>query len=175
MRSYMPSTAVDPVVGTNSLPCSEKDGLFVPYVAGRRTGEAIQRQLQETKGGSERELQGSPVASPTQASSAALVERTPTPVARRFVKQQIPDDILNNEALNTAITALPANYSFEVCLQKRNSLDLEFCLSQTYIREPSCLESWVILGSFGVFKLYFGFHVQQKAVAIVNVVSMAMI
>ncbi|DBA98686.1 hypothetical protein WJX77_005684 [Trebouxia sp. C0004] len=33
---------------------------------------------------------------------------------KRFVRQQIPDHVLLNEALNSAIAVLPANYSFEV-------------------------------------------------------------
>lgn len=33
---------------------------------------------------------------------------------KRFVKQQVPDEILNDKALNAAISALPANYNFEI-------------------------------------------------------------
>jgi len=33
---------------------------------------------------------------------------------RRFVRQQIPDDILHNPALNEAIKVLPVNYNFEI-------------------------------------------------------------
>lgn len=34
----------------------------------------------------------------------------------RVIRQQVPDDILHNEALNAAIAVLPANYNFEVCV-----------------------------------------------------------
>ncbi|GIL65397.1 hypothetical protein Vafri_19153 [Volvox africanus] len=33
---------------------------------------------------------------------------------RRFVRQQVPDDILHNDQLNEAIAVLPANYNFEI-------------------------------------------------------------
>ncbi|KAG6588793.1 2-(3-amino-3-carboxypropyl)histidine synthase subunit 1, partial [Cucurbita argyrosperma subsp. argyrosperma] len=36
------------------------------------------------------------------------------PPPKRFVKNQIPDSILNNSALNAAISLLPSNYNFEV-------------------------------------------------------------
>ncbi|KAL7122768.1 hypothetical protein ACP275_01G064100 [Erythranthe tilingii] len=36
------------------------------------------------------------------------------PRPKRFVKNQIPDSILNDAALNAAISLLPANYSFEI-------------------------------------------------------------
>ncbi|KAF7824961.1 2-(3-amino-3-carboxypropyl)histidine synthase subunit 1 [Senna tora] len=38
----------------------------------------------------------------------------PKPTPKRFVKSQIPDSILNNAALNAAISLLPSNYNFEV-------------------------------------------------------------
>ncbi len=41
----------------------------------------------------------------TQPSAAAV---------KRFVRQQVPDDILHNEQLNEAIGVLPANYNFEI-------------------------------------------------------------
>ena len=36
-----------------------------------------------------------------------------TPV-KRVVVNQIPQEILNNKALNIAIAALPSNYNFEI-------------------------------------------------------------
>ncbi|XP_028805723.1 2-(3-amino-3-carboxypropyl)histidine synthase subunit 1-like [Neltuma alba] len=36
------------------------------------------------------------------------------PTPKRFVKSQIPDSILNDSALNAAISLLPSNYNFEV-------------------------------------------------------------
>lgn len=33
---------------------------------------------------------------------------------RRFIRQQVPDDILHNARLNDAIAVLPANYNFEI-------------------------------------------------------------
>ncbi|XLS48261.1 hypothetical protein HN51_022619, partial [Arachis hypogaea] len=38
----------------------------------------------------------------------------PKPTPKRFVKNQIPDSILNDAALNAAISVLPHNYNFEV-------------------------------------------------------------
>ncbi|KAK6137256.1 hypothetical protein DH2020_029003 [Rehmannia glutinosa] len=38
----------------------------------------------------------------------------PKPRPKRFVKNQIPDSILNDAALNAAISLLPANYNFEI-------------------------------------------------------------
>ncbi|KAK4284999.1 hypothetical protein QN277_001753 [Acacia crassicarpa] len=38
----------------------------------------------------------------------------PKPTPKRFVKSQIPDSILNDSALNAAISLLPSNYNFEV-------------------------------------------------------------
>ncbi|CAA0820428.1 diphthamide synthesis DPH2 family protein [Striga hermonthica] len=38
----------------------------------------------------------------------------PKPRVKRFVKNQIPDSILNDAALNAAISLLPANYNFEI-------------------------------------------------------------
>lgn len=40
-------------------------------------------------------------------------EGMPRPI-KRIVGQQIPDDILKNDALNSAISILPSNYSFEI-------------------------------------------------------------
>lgn len=83
-------------------------------VVGRRTAEALQRQRQEVVGAG-KEASSSPSDSPTQPSdSLAVTQRVQAATAKRYVKQQIPDDILRDEALNEAITALPANYSFEV-------------------------------------------------------------
>ncbi|KIY97597.1 putative Diphthamide biosynthesis protein 1 [Monoraphidium neglectum] len=33
---------------------------------------------------------------------------------RRFVRQQVPDEVLNDPRLNAALSALPANYNFEI-------------------------------------------------------------
>lgn len=55
--------------------------------------------------------------SPTDGSSNALVPSSlpaAAPAVKRFVKQQVPDDILHNAALNAAAAVLPANYNFEI-------------------------------------------------------------
>ncbi|KAL8536418.1 hypothetical protein ACS0TY_011870 [Phlomoides rotata] len=53
-----------------------------------------------------------------RASSDLLVQQPPPPSTKprpkRFVKNQIPDSILNDAALNAAISLLPANYNFEI-------------------------------------------------------------
>ncbi|KAL0393710.1 UNVERIFIED_CONTAM: 2-(3-amino-3-carboxypropyl)histidine synthase subunit [Sesamum latifolium] len=49
--------------------------------------------------------------------SDLLVEQQLPPAKarpKRFVKNQIPDSILNDAALNSAISLLPANYNFEI-------------------------------------------------------------
>jgi hypothetical protein len=33
---------------------------------------------------------------------------------KRFIRQQVPDQLLNNSALNAAVSVLPANYNFEI-------------------------------------------------------------
>ena len=38
----------------------------------------------------------------------------PPPAVRRIVGQQVPPDILHDEALNAAIAILPSNYNFEL-------------------------------------------------------------
>lgn len=38
----------------------------------------------------------------------------PKPTPKRFFKSQIPDSVLNDSALNAAISLLPSNYNFEV-------------------------------------------------------------
>ncbi|KAF8398334.1 hypothetical protein HHK36_017261 [Tetracentron sinense] len=43
-----------------------------------------------------------------------LPSQNPKPRPKRFVKNQIPDSITNDSALNTAISLLPSNYNFEV-------------------------------------------------------------
>lgn len=45
---------------------------------------------------------------------AAAEPRKPKPAPRRFVKSQIPESILSDPALNSAISLLPSNYNFEV-------------------------------------------------------------
>ncbi|KAL3635804.1 hypothetical protein CASFOL_020351 [Castilleja foliolosa] len=50
-------------------------------------------------------------------SNLPLLQQPPAaakPRPKRFVKNQIPDSILNDAALNAAISLLPANYSFEI-------------------------------------------------------------
>ncbi|BAU00715.1 uncharacterized protein HKW66_Vig0163020 [Vigna angularis] len=48
--------------------------------------------------------------SPLQPNNAA----NPKPKPKRFVKNQIPDSILNDPLLNAAISVLPSNYNFEI-------------------------------------------------------------
>ncbi|MEW5302318.1 MAG: hypothetical protein WDW38_000338 [Sanguina aurantia] len=44
-----------------------------------------------------------------------LVVAAPSPAPiKRFIRQQVPDSILHNEDLNTAMRALPGNYNFEI-------------------------------------------------------------
>jgi hypothetical protein len=43
----------------------------------------------------------------------AVPSAAPAPV-KRFVRQQVPDDILHDAALNEAMAVLPANYNFEI-------------------------------------------------------------
>ena len=47
------------------------------------------------------------------ASSSIVVAAEKPPAVKRFVRQQVPDELLNEPELNQAITALPANYNFE--------------------------------------------------------------
>ncbi|CAA6673312.1 unnamed protein product [Spirodela intermedia] len=51
---------------------------------------------------------------PLVLAAAATEPRKPKPAPRRFVKSQIPESILNDAALNSAISLLPSNYNFEV-------------------------------------------------------------
>ncbi|PNH00630.1 Diphthamide biosynthesis protein 1, partial [Tetrabaena socialis] len=64
---------------------------------------------------------------PCHAASGAIVPHAsagasaPGPAAvaapggvKRFVRQQVPDDILHNDQLNEAVAVLPANYNFEI-------------------------------------------------------------
>lgn len=51
---------------------------------------------------------------PAVAGGAALVPTAQRRPVRRIIGQQVPKEILENEALNTAIAILPANYNFEV-------------------------------------------------------------
>lgn len=64
---------------------------------------------------------------------------------KRFVKQQVPDDILHDEALNVAIAVLPHNYNFEVpdCFEISNSSDwpcltLPCCLPSSAAQRNAC-------------------------------------
>eukprot|EP00955_Chlamydomonas_euryale_P055981 356274-Chlamydomonas_euryale.AAC.6 len=52
------------------------------------------------------------VASERTGGATATDKRPPAPKA--FVRQQVPDRILRDEALNAAIAALPPNYNFEI-------------------------------------------------------------
>ena len=36
------------------------------------------------------------------------------PAVKRFTRQQVPDEILNDAALNEAVAVLPSNYNFEI-------------------------------------------------------------
>jgi 2-(3-amino-3-carboxypropyl)histidine synthase len=36
------------------------------------------------------------------------------PAVKKFTRQQVPDDILHDVALNEAIAVLPSNYNFEI-------------------------------------------------------------
>ncbi|CAL1352203.1 unnamed protein product [Linum trigynum] len=49
-----------------------------------------------------------------QAISLAGAGDRPKPIPKRFVKNQIPDSILNDASLNAAISLLPSNYNFEI-------------------------------------------------------------
>lgn len=46
--------------------------------------------------------------------AGALVPTARRRPVRRIIGQQVPDEILKNEALNAAVAILPANYNFEV-------------------------------------------------------------
>ncbi|GFR40267.1 hypothetical protein Agub_g436, partial [Astrephomene gubernaculifera] len=47
-------------------------------------------------------------------SSSSSNHAGPAGGVKRFVRQQVPDDILHNPQLNEAIAVLPANYNFEI-------------------------------------------------------------
>ncbi|KAK4805015.1 hypothetical protein SAY86_004832 [Trapa natans] len=57
----------------------------------------------------------------------AAVRPRPRPTPKRFVKNQIPDSVLNDPALNAAISVLPSNYNLEVhkCVWRIRSLNAE--------------------------------------------------
>ncbi|XP_068653402.1 uncharacterized protein [Aristolochia californica] len=46
--------------------------------------------------------------------STSLSSKNPKPLPKRFFRNQVPDSILNNPSLNTAISLLPSNYNFEI-------------------------------------------------------------
>lgn len=48
------------------------------------------------------------------AGGEAVVRPRPRPAPKRFVKNQIPESVLNDPALNAAISVLPRNYNLEV-------------------------------------------------------------
>eukprot|EP00798_Chlamydomonas_sp_ICE-L_P011764 gene11764-8953_t len=52
------------------------------------------------------------VGAPTSATAAPPSAAPPT--VKRFVRKQVPDSVLQNEALNAAIAVLPPNYNFEI-------------------------------------------------------------
>jgi 2-(3-amino-3-carboxypropyl)histidine synthase len=52
-------------------------------------------------------------AAPASAAAAAPAAAA-TAGPRRFVRQQVPDEVLLDPKLNTALSALPANYNFEI-------------------------------------------------------------
>lgn len=58
----------------------------------------------------EQAKQGATSCHPSQEPNHSKLKLTP----KRFVKSQIPDSILNDSALNAAISLLPSNYNFEV-------------------------------------------------------------
>ena len=70
--------------------------------SGRRTADALRQGHHG----------GSAPGTAQQAAGAAAVAVQAAP-ARRFAKQQVPDDILHDKELNQAISVLPANYNFE--------------------------------------------------------------
>ena len=52
---------------------------------------------------------------PHASAPAAGAAAAPPPAGpRRFVRQQVPDSVLHDAALNAALSALPPNYNFEV-------------------------------------------------------------
>ncbi|KAI3692191.1 hypothetical protein L6452_32002 [Arctium lappa] len=51
---------------------------------------------------------------PPNATTNEEIRRPPPRQPKRFIKNQIPDSITNDPALNTAIAALPSNYNFEI-------------------------------------------------------------
>ena len=67
--------------------------------------------------------QQAPPSSPQQFSAlvpAAADSAAPRPAVRRVVRQQIPQDLLDDPELAAAVKVLPANYNFEVCLYSTN-------------------------------------------------------
>ncbi|XP_074334443.1 uncharacterized protein LOC141671905 [Apium graveolens] len=55
-----------------------------------------------------------PLTNPNSAAAAAGESPRLRQPPKRFIKNQIPDSILNNASLNAAISLLPSNYSFEI-------------------------------------------------------------
>jgi|LauGreSBDMM110SN_4_FD.fasta_scaffold196023_2 2-(3-amino-3-carboxypropyl)histidine synthase len=58
--------------------------------------------------------QNASASSPSSSSSSILACTAKAAVVKRFVRQQVPDDILQDEALNAAMKSLPSNYNFEI-------------------------------------------------------------
>ena len=47
---------------------------------------------------------------------------------KRFVRQQVPDEVLHDAALNLAIAVLPVNYNFEVRFRDLSICEAQGCL-----------------------------------------------
>ncbi|GBF93141.1 diphthamide biosynthesis [Raphidocelis subcapitata] len=73
--------------GRDSAPAPATAGALVPHAAANAAAAAA--------------------AAPPAAAAAAAGPR-------RFVRQQVPDEVLNDPALNAAMAVLPANYNFEI-------------------------------------------------------------
>ncbi|KXZ49629.1 hypothetical protein GPECTOR_20g486 [Gonium pectorale] len=64
--------------------------------------------------GAQAETSGAIVPHATANQPGGASGAAPPGAVKRFVRQQVPDDILHNEQLNEAIRVLPANYNFEI-------------------------------------------------------------
>ncbi|XP_009759721.1 uncharacterized protein [Nicotiana sylvestris] len=59
-------------------------------------------------------VQPTPAVDAAEAGDHKQLQQSSRPRPKRFVKNQIPDSILNDAALNAAISLLPQNYNFEI-------------------------------------------------------------
>ncbi|XP_016468756.1 uncharacterized protein LOC107791245 isoform X2 [Nicotiana tabacum] len=59
-------------------------------------------------------VQPTPVVDAAETGEHKQLQQSTRPRPKRFVKNQIPDSILNDAALNAAISLLPQNYNFEI-------------------------------------------------------------